>query len=192
MARTKEFDENEVLGKAVELFRRNGFQSSSFSNMVSELGVNRQSLYDTFGDKKTFFIAALKKYGASSLDQMRRILSSPGPVRPQLLEIFDNTIMYVSGESGYGCLMVNSMIEQTVGDAETRALVMAHAREFEAVLAQRLSAAQRAGDLGKNKDPVALARFLYHSLLGLGVAARALGDRESLKQSSRIAVKALD
>jgi len=192
MARTKEFDENEVLEKAVELFRKRGFQASSFSEMVSELGVNRQSLYDTFGDKKSFFIAALRRYGARGLEQMRRALSSPGPIRPQLLEIFESTIDYITREGSCGCLMVNSMIEQAVGDAETRALVVAHAREVETLLAQRLSAAQRAGDLDKKKDPVALARFLYHALLGLGVAARALGDRDSLKQSSRVALKALD
>jgi len=192
MARTKEFDENEVLEKAVELFRRRGFQSTSFSEMTEELGVNRQSLYDTFGDKQTFFIAALKRYGAKALDQMRRVLASPGAVRPQLQQIFDSAIDYGCSEGGYGCLMVNSMIEQAVGDAETKALVTAHTREVEALLGQRLSAAQRAGDLGKDKDPVTLARFLYHSLLGLGVASRALGNGHSLKQSARIALQILD
>jgi TetR/AcrR family transcriptional regulator, transcriptional repressor for nem operon len=192
MARTKEFDENEVLEKAVELFRRRGFQSTSFGEMTAELGVNRQSLYDTFGDKQSFFIAALKRYGARAIDQMRRILSTSEPVRSQLRQIFDGTRNYVCSEGHYGCLMVNSMIEQAVGDAATRALVTAHAREVEGLLAQRLSAAQRAGELDRKKDPVALARFLYHTLLGMGVAARALGDRDALKQSGEIALRALD
>jgi TetR/AcrR family transcriptional repressor of nem operon len=90
-----------------------------------------------------------------------------------------------------GCLMVNSMVELSPHDADIRALAQEHARAVEGLFASRLSAAQRKGDLAKSKDPVALARFLYHIMLGLAVASRALGDKDSLRQSARLALQVL-
>lgn len=192
MPRTKEFEEKEVLDRAIELFRRRGFQATSFGELTAELGVNRQSLYDTFGDKQTFFTAALKRYREKSLDMMRATLAPAGSIRLQLKKLFDDLIQFTCSDGSYGCLMINSMIELASSEASARALATAHARDIEGIFAQRLSAAQRAGEISADKDPTALARFLYHSMLGLGVAARALGDRESLRQSVRLALNVLD
>lgn len=192
MPRTKEFDENEVLDRAIELFRRRGFKATSFGEMTSELGVNRQSLYDTFGDKQAFFHAALNRYREKSLGHFARLLATPGPVRPVLEQVFETNLGYTCGEGSHGCLMINSMIEQAPQDGEVRAAALANAREVEGLLAKRLAAAQRDGDLAKDKDPVVLARYLFHILLAVGVAARGLGDRDSLRDTLRIALKALD
>jgi TetR/AcrR family transcriptional regulator, transcriptional repressor for nem operon len=192
MARTKEFDEAEALDQALELFRARGFQHTSFAHLTKELGISRQSLYDTYGDKQTFFHAALKRYLDRSLDFMRRELARPGPVRKVLAGLFEGLIAGQCGRGSPGCLMVNSMVELTPHDAEIRALAQAHAREVEGIFASRLSAAQRKGEIGRAKDPVALARFLYHTLLGFGVASRALGERDTLRDSVRLALQVLD
>ncbi|HWZ96078.1 MAG TPA: TetR/AcrR family transcriptional regulator [Opitutaceae bacterium] len=191
MARTKEFDEAEVLDQALELFRARGFQHTSFADLTRELGVSRQSLYDTYGDKQTLFHAALKRYLDRAIDFIRRQLADPGPVRKVLLALFDGLIAGQCSKGSPGCLMVNSMVELTPHDADIRALAQAHAREVEGLFASRLSAAQRKGEIGKTKDPVALARFLHHTLLGLSVASRALGERDTLRDSVRLALQAL-
>ena len=92
MPRTKEFDETEVLDQALELFRTRGFKHTSFADLVDELGVSRQSLYDTYGDKHTLYHSALQRYLARSLDILRRKLDDPGPVRQVLAELFDAMI----------------------------------------------------------------------------------------------------
>jgi TetR/AcrR family transcriptional repressor of nem operon len=192
MSRTKEFDEAEVLDQALELFRARGFQHTSFADLTGELGVSRQSLYDTYGDKQTLFHAALKRYLDRAIDFLRRHLADPAPVRKVLAALFDGLIAGQCGRGSPGCLMVNSMVELTPHDAEIRALAQAHAREVEGLFASRLSAAQRKGEIGKAKDPVALARFFYHTLLGLSVASRALGERDTLRDSARLALQVLD
>jgi TetR/AcrR family transcriptional repressor of nem operon len=88
--------------------------------------------------------------------------------------------------------MVNSMVELTPHDADTRALAAMHAREIEGIFASRLSTAQRQGEIARSKDPVALARFLYHTILGLSVASRALGEHASLTTSAHLALQVLD
>ncbi len=193
MPRQKEFDEAEVLDQALELFRARGFKHTSFADLTAELGVSRQSLYDTYGDKQTLYHTALKRYLERGLDFMRRKLEADVPVREALTDLFGTIIgdNCDCGTGSHGCLMVNSMVELSPHDADTRALAQVHAREIEGLFATRFSLAQRKGEIGRNQDPVALARFFYHTLLGLAVASRALGDRDSLRQTVKMALQVL-
>ena len=122
---------------------------------------------------------------------MRRKLDDSAPVREQLAGFFDAMIAGSCSHGSPGCLMVNSMVELAPHDADTRALAQLHAREVEGLIASRLSSAQRQGEITRDKDPVALARFFYHTLLGLSVASRALGERETLRTSARLALQVL-
>lgn len=192
MSRVKEFDEAEVLDQALELFRARGFKHTSFNDLVAELGVSRQSLYDTYGDKQTLYQSALKRYLDSGIDRMRRKLADPAPVRTVLAALFEGMIDGQCANGSPGCLMVNSMVELAPHDAAIRALAQEHARALEGLFTSRLSLAQRKGEIAPDKDPVALARFLYHTVLGLAVASRALGDQASLRQSAQLALQILD
>jgi len=192
MSRTKEFDEAEVLDQALELFRERGFKRTSFADLTSELGISRQSLYDTYGDKQTLYQTALRRYLTRSIDALRRKLEDPAPIRQVLTELFDRMIAGNCEGKTPGCFMVNSMVELSPHDADTRALATTHAREVEALFASRLSAAQRKGEISPAKDPVALARFLYQTMLGTAVAIRAFGNHEILRQNSRLALQLLD
>ena len=192
MPRAKEFDEAEVLDQALELFRARGFKHTSFSDLVAELGVSRQSLYDTYGDKQTLYHSALKRYLTSGLDGIRCKLDDDAPIRELLSKLFDGMIDGQCANGSPGCLMVNSMVELSPHDADIRALAQTHAREIEGLFASRLSAAQRKGEIAKSKDPVALARYFYHTILGLAVASRALGAKENLRQTARLSLQVLD
>jgi TetR/AcrR family transcriptional repressor of nem operon len=193
MPRAKEFDETVVLDQALELFRARGFKHTSFEDLTRELGVSRQSLYDTYGDKNTLFHAALARYLEKARDYVGRTLDDPAPIREVLARFFEGIIgSTCSGSSSKGCLMVNTMVELAPHDAEVRALSQAHARALEGKLASRLTLAQRKGEMSKSKDPVALAHFFYHTVLGLGVAARAFGGGDSLRTTANLALSVLD
>lgn len=191
MARTKEFDENEVLDRAMDLFHARGFAHTSFANLVDSLGISRQSLYDTYGDKHTLFQTALRRYMERAVGGVQRKLETPGSIKQVLADLFDALITGACDENASGCFMVNSMVELTPHDADTRALAHAYARKIESLLTSRLSAAQRKGELSKAKDPVILARFFFQTILGIGVAARALGEPDNLKQTAHVALQVL-
>jgi TetR/AcrR family transcriptional repressor of nem operon len=193
MPRAKEFDEAQVLDQALELFRARGFKHTSFSDLVAELGVSRQSLYDTYGDKQALYHTALKRYLERGLDHMRRTLGDDSePVREEFAALFEAMIAGQCSKGTPGCFMVNAMVELSPHDADTRALAQEHARTIEGLFASRLAAAQRKGEIAKSKDPVALARYLYHTVLGLAVASRALGDKDGLRETARLALQILD
>ena len=192
MSRTKEFDEAEVLGKALEIFRARGFKATSFTDLTAALGVSRQSLYDTYGNKETLFLTALKRYMAGSAECVRAQLAGSGPVRKVLGTLFERLIGNSCDSKSRGCLMANTMVELAPNAPAARALAMEHARMLEGLLASRLSAAQRAGEIKRGKDPVALARYLHHFIIGVAVAARAIDDKDTLRESARLALQALD
>src|SRR5512135_699885 len=104
MSRQKEFDETEVLDHALELFRARGFKHTSFSDLTAELGVSRQSLYDTYGDKQNLYQAALKRYLERGLDAIRRKLDDPAPVREVLTGMFEGMIKGNCTNGSPGCL----------------------------------------------------------------------------------------
>lgn len=191
VSRLKEFDETEVLDGALDLFRKKGFHSTSFCDLTEGLGVSRQSLYDTYGDKEALFLAALQRYAARGEQALRQALSADGPVREILRKTFYGLIEQNCGGGSRGCLMVNSMVELAPQMPAVRALALSHARAIEGLFASRLSAAQRQGEIGSDRDPVALARFLYHTLLGLSAASRGLGDHNNLRQSAALAIGSL-
>src|SRR5919205_4395394 len=92
MARTKQFDRHAALDQAMELFWKRGYHATSIQDLVDRLGVNRQSLYDTFGGKDQLFQAALERYRELQGIPMRRCLEREGPVREVLREFFEIAI----------------------------------------------------------------------------------------------------
>jgi len=192
MSRVKEFDENEVLDRALELFRHRGYKHTSFTDLTQELGVSRQSLYDTYGDKQELYQTALKRYVERGIDKIRRLLEGPVSVKEAFHRLFMATIDQQCADGAPGCLLVNSMVELSPHDSETRAVAKFHARELQTLFASRLVAAQRRGDLRPEKDPVLIARMLYHTILGLAVAARAFGEKKALKSSAEFALRCLN
>ena len=81
MARYKEFEVNEVLDKAIQLFWEQGYQKTSMQELVENMGIHRRSIYDTFGDKHALFIKALKRYEAIQNKKMRILVEKQEPVK---------------------------------------------------------------------------------------------------------------
>jgi TetR/AcrR family transcriptional repressor of nem operon len=192
MPRLKEFDETEVLDQALELFRARGFKHTSFEDLTRELGVSRQSLYDTYGDKDTLFHAALSRYLERAIDYIGRTLDDPAPIKEVMGKLFEGLISNQCSKSSTGCLMVNSMVELAPHVPEIRALSVSHSRAIEDLLVARITLAQRKGEISKSKDPVSLARFVYHTVLGLAVATRAFGETEPLRTTAALALSVLN
>ena len=111
MVRTKQFDRHVVLDEAMEVFWERGYHATSISDLVERLGVNRQSLYDTYGGKDELFLAALERYREIQTVPVRRLLERDGPVLEILREFFDNAVNAVLGDGCKGCFMVNTATE---------------------------------------------------------------------------------
>src|ERR1043166_7581204 len=92
MARHKEFDRDEALHKAMEVFWARGYEAASVQDLVEHMGINRQSLYDTFGDKHALYLQALDRYQEVELRKLFELLARPGSVRKALRQLFTGVI----------------------------------------------------------------------------------------------------
>jgi len=190
MARTKEFDTEEVLEKAIGLFWDKGFNACSMQDVVEGLGLSRSSIYETFGDKRQLFLAALKKYQQEGADAMRNKLARTTDIRQTLKEMFYAILPPEPGAKG--CFMVSAGIELAPHDPEIAAIVNANNQEIEAILHAAIQKGQSAGQLSKNLDALSLARFIFANLSALRVsAASTTAERSKLEDIIKVALSVL-
>src|ERR1043166_8391314 len=112
MARHKEFDRDEALHKAMEVFWARGYEATSMQNLVEHMGISRQSLYDTFGDKHSLYLEALDRYQEVESRKLIELLERPGSVKKALRQLFTGVVegSLCDGQRR-GCLMNNAMSE---------------------------------------------------------------------------------
>src|SRR5260370_22866058 len=112
MARRKEFDRDEVLHRGMEVFWTRGYEGASIQDLVKHMGINRQSIYDTFGDKHSLFLQALDRYREIQSRRVFEVLERPGSVKKNLRRLFEETVARaLSAEGRRGCFVGNSMSE---------------------------------------------------------------------------------
>src|SRR3984893_15939871 len=112
MARQKEFDREEALHKAMEVFWSRGYQAASIQDLVKHMGINRQSLYDTFGDKHALYLQALDRYHEVHGRKVSELLERPGSVKKALRQLFEGIVEgSLCEQERRGCFMGNAMSE---------------------------------------------------------------------------------
>ena len=119
MARSKEFDKDTVLEKAMEVFRRKGFEATSIQDLVNAMGINRGSIYDTFGNKSKLFKLTLSRYQRVSPTQQLLNNSKTGGPRKEIESFFHNLAeLHSLPNKKCGCLITNSIAELAYRDEE--------------------------------------------------------------------------
>ncbi len=192
MPRKKEFDPDKALAKAMSIFWRLGYENTSLDLLLREMGIAKQSLYDTFGDKRGLYMRALAYYRRQTNDGLRRLFSGSRPVK----EVFAKILFDLSSESREqherGCLLLSANLERDTSDAALATFLRDNQVEVEEIFGQALLRAQKAGELSRQADAKALARFFTVTIQGMRAMARVRSDRKSLEQVARVALAALD
>jgi TetR/AcrR family transcriptional repressor of nem operon len=192
MARKKEFDEDELLEKATNLFWRNGYHATSAQDLVDELKINRSSLYNTYSDKKTLFEKALKKYQEQQTNTMIRMLGEADDPEKAIKKVFDGLVKEsCEDDIAKGCFMVNTAVEIAGQDKEIGALVQANNKSVEDALTATIEKGQKKGQFSTKNTARAYARFLFGSINALRVIARSGADKSALNDIAEIALASL-
>ena len=192
MARIKAFDPDDVLQRAMELFWRDGYASTSLSALLAHMGISRQSLYDTFGDKNSLYLAALDRYEVAFTELVDRHLGNADAGVPALVAFAQ---VYVSNlvlpEERGGCMMAAAALELAHQDDGVAARVQSHLDTLEFALKSAIAEAQRRGELDAADDANTAARVLVAVLSGLGVMNRSGATRTALRRTIEGAIAAL-
>lgn len=194
MARTKQFNEEEILDKAISLFWDKGFNGASAQDLVNHLGLSRSSIYDTFSDKHTLFIKALQQYRKQSSDALKELLSNSKDVKEAIRTIFKQAVLEtLKASENKGCFMVNTTTELAIHDAEIAKIVNDNRNEMQNLFFEAIQKGQEMGNISKDKNALALSRFIFNSYSGIRVSARSLGiDKETLDDIVKVTLSVLD
>ncbi|MDW3206658.1 MAG: TetR/AcrR family transcriptional regulator [Alphaproteobacteria bacterium] len=190
MGRVRAFDPDEVLDRAMRTFWQHGYDATSIDDIVNSTGVNRASLYGTFGDKKQIFLKAFERYVAASTVANLDAATTPGSARPALESLFERLVTRSCDGRHAGCMITNTATEFGSRDPE----VLDHARRalarIENALDRLLRRAQSFGELPDDVDARAKARHLMATMQGLQVISKINSDPRMLKQICDQAVDA--
>jgi TetR/AcrR family transcriptional repressor of nem operon len=193
MARTKDFNEDEVLAKAVCVFWHKGYNGTSMQDLVDGLGISRSSLYDTYGDKHTLFVKALESYKDSASGELCNIISNTPSAKEAVRKLFEfTTRSLLNDEQHKGCFMVNTEVEVAPHDQEVSNIVSQNEQQVEDAFYKAIKKGQDTGEISKDKDARALARFIFNTVKGLRVTAKSTTDKAVFDDIVQLAISVLD
>jgi TetR/AcrR family transcriptional regulator, transcriptional repressor for nem operon len=180
MPRRKEFDREEVLMKAMFVFRDKGYEATSMQDLVSSMAINRFSLYQTFKSKHELFVRALEAYYETvAIPFFARLRNSD-----QGLSIIETTLMELvsrikTGQSFNGCLLCNTIAELGAKkDKRTAAILARYLNRVENDFHAALVRAKALREISVDVNARERAKVLVAYSTGLLSMAKVLNERE--------------
>ena len=172
MARTKGFSENEALEKALDLFWQHGYNGVGLTQLLQGMGIARQSLYDTFGNKRRLFIRTIEHYRDTRLAHALALLQRDGSPTRNVKDVMRFFEQLALDKRARGCFVANSLVELGPHDAEIRKLLADTLGLLEEAIVKALRRAQRVGESSGQRSPRAVARALTNAMVGMAVTGK--------------------
>jgi TetR/AcrR family transcriptional repressor of nem operon len=193
MARPKEFDPDTAAQEAMEAFWERGYAATSVNDLLAEMGLNRGSLYGTFGDKKQLFLAALDKYAAQTVDELRELLDRPGSAKVAIRELLHVAAERCTSDDGRrGCLAGKAAMELAPHDKDIANWLKKYHRRNVDLIAATIARGQEQGEIARKQEPRALARFLLNGMAGLHLLGTTSPTAAEVQDVIKLMLKALD
>ncbi|MFB7495959.1 TetR/AcrR family transcriptional regulator [Streptomyces sp. NPDC056161] len=191
MARTREFDTEAAVSRAMDLFWANGYEATSVRDLTQHLGIGQGSLYAAFGDKDGLYRAALEHYRATLAAAALRSLEEGTDARSAIRALLTERVRIAVGQGGRGCLAVNAACERLPHDPSIRRIVRDMQDAGRDALTEILRAAVERGEIAARHDPHTTAAFLVTFLNGLLVSSKITPDPRTLEPLVEVALAAL-
>jgi len=178
----KQFDVKETLSKAMEAFWSRGFVATSMQDLVDTMGINRASIYSTYGDKRTLFLQALNHYDETYRRSLLNQIRTENTPRNAIMTLFEGVVheTLINGNRT-GCLLVNTALELSPHDEEIAEVVARSLEETEEFFEDLVERAQELGEVPASIGPGETARGLMNLLLALRVLSRSRPEQTTLR-----------
>lgn len=180
--RPRTFDTNAALDKAVRLFWQQGYEATSMSDLVTELGVAAASLYAAFGNKAGLFEAVVERYASTFSVALYAPVNDPELSTYEAVKglLTRAAATFSEPDTPAGCFMYSAAAAVSPASASIERLLRDRRIEAEGVLAARLQHGIARGDLSDDANPTLLAKFLNTVMEGMSVQARDGATKDEL------------
>lgn len=169
----KQFDRDEALQRAMQVFWEKGYNATSIQDLVDAAGINRSSMYSTFGDKEALFLQSLEMYTDMHYAELRDALSGRAKPLTRLKRGMRRMFERVTAEEFNGCLAANTATELGVSHPDVARIVRAMLTRGIRAVRQVLDEAVEAGELDPATDTARLATFFVTFMQGAAVMHQA-------------------
>ncbi|MBC6992613.1 TetR/AcrR family transcriptional regulator [Neolewinella lacunae] len=193
MARSKAFDETATLEKAIELFWRQGFHGTSIQDLVDHLGINRASLYATFGDKESLYRRALSHYRNINTERAQCFLTAHPSAKTALRELLQRATAPPDKQNDpVGCFIVSASAELSQGSTEINEFLLLNQETFVGLFHSVLQRAVAEGEISADRNLPALANLLFTYYNGVKVLNQFNADPTPLQNATEELLKIFD
>lgn len=173
MARIKTFDEKEKLEKALNLFWKKGYAATSMQDLVDAMGINRSSIYDTYGNKENLFEKTIQYYRSKNTSIIEEILSKDISVKSRFRTLFNKAVeLSIKDPDKKGCFVVNTTAELASNDPGIKSILNENKKIFITIFRETLERAQDEGEIMRSRDVQSLATLLFTLYNGLQVVSK--------------------
>lgn len=180
--RPKEFNREEVLSNAMEVFWLKGYQAASIGELERGTGLGRQSIYNEFGDKKGIFLAAIEHYDQTHTQRFVDTVTADGSPRTNIRRWLEMLAALATRPDRKCCMITNAVMSVPIEDAALHDAVAASLLRVEKALNSAVSEAIKRGELSNTTDKKATASYLLSAGQGIQVLGRLGHSSASLKR----------
>ena len=193
MARTKQFDERQALVSAMLVFWEKGYEGTSIQDLEQAMGLNRTSIYNAFGNKRTIFNRVMVCYKESVMSALFADLDGAPNIREGIRRMLNGALdIHFDEDNPGGCLVVLSLLESGQHDEQSQASMQQTIQDLKRALQTRLSKAKKSGELSKDLDAGSTATTIATTMAGMMVMGKANFTKASLKKTVNQVVSLLD
>lgn len=193
MGRPKKYDREDLLNRAVTVFRKQGYNGASTADLVDALGVNRKSMYAEFGSKQGLFEASLGHYAKHHLTRTLAQLEADDAAAEAIVASFTNYGRSAEESfRGLGCLLCNTAVERGALDPGSAKHVQAYLERLTKAFRAALQNAEDGGEIAAGQDLDELAAFFTMGLIGVAALVRAEAPASEVQAACRVVTRLLD
>lgn len=171
MPKTVQFNHEKVLQQVMVLFWEKGYNGTSMQELVDTTGLNRSSIYNTFGDKLQLFLAALQRYQSQQNDLLRKAFADAKSPREAISLLFQDLGGKIVFGDQLGCLLTNSTTELASNESTVANFLADNKQRVVGAFAALIEGAQQLGEISADRNPKILALYLFTTLQGLHVVS---------------------
>jgi AcrR family transcriptional regulator len=186
--RPSNFDHEEALDKALQVFWARGYEGATMTELTNALGINKPSIYATFGNKEALFQKALNRYVAGSVAFVGESIKEPTARLVAEKFLMQAVDFFCDESTPKGCMIVQGALSCSADSASIQQKLIDYRKSYEASLAHRFDQAKTQGDLPAHVSSAALAKYITTIHQGMSVQATSGATKEDLLAITEIAL----
>lgn len=173
MPKVETFNRDEILGKVVSLFHEKGYNATSMQDLVDVTGLNRSSIYNSFGSKKELYRESLSTYKQRANKYVQKVLVHTSEPLETIRKIFNST----PEDKANGCFIGNCTTEMANQDQEIKGFLQNNLHSMQDLFEELVAMGQERGSINLKKSAKEYATFLFTALQGLRITGILLNEK---------------